>query len=94
MDDYNERVDRITDEFLALLLDEVRVNKDLKLSKELDEDDFKDKFPFNIIEEIKPEPIKILSTPKIEEKKVEPKRETFEDQQRAKFDRESKKLEQ
>ena len=63
MDNYNERVDRITDEFLELLLDEVRENSDLKLEKDsFDEEEFKDKFPFNLIEEIKaPEPPKVIA---------------------------------
>ena len=67
MDDYNERVDRITDEFLELLLDEIKENEDLKLEKDLYEEDFKDKFPFNLIEEVKaPEPPKITATVKTE----------------------------
>ena len=71
MDNYNERVDRITDEFLELLLDEVRENSDLKLEKDsFDEEEFKDKFPFNLIEEVKaPEPPKVIALPKVEEKK-------------------------
>lgn len=55
MDDYNERVDRITDEFMELFLNEIRENEDLKLNnyEDVDEEDFKDKFPFNIVEEVK-----------------------------------------
>jgi len=29
MDDYNEKIDRITDEFMELFLNEIRENKDL-----------------------------------------------------------------
>jgi hypothetical protein len=78
MEDYNDKVDRITDEFLELLLNEVRENQELKLAKELDEEDFKDKFPFNIIkeEEKAPEPPKPVVTPKVEEKKAEIKRDS------------------
>eukprot|EP00347_Sterkiella_histriomuscorum_P003387 403364494 len=93
MDNYNERVDRITDEFLELLLDEVRENSDLNLEKDsFDEEEFKDKFPFNLIEEIKaPEPPKVIAQPKVEEKK-EVKRVTLEDQERQKQEAQQKKL--
>lgn len=95
MDDYNEKVDRITDEFMQLFLNEVRDNEDLTLEKDsLDEEDFKDKFPFNLIEEVKtPEPPKVITQPKVvEEKKEVNKKQSVEDEMRQKYEADVKKM--
>lgn len=68
MDNYNERIDRITDEFMELFLQEVRSNADLRLADNNDynlddiEEEFKDKFPFNIKQE---EPVVVVEPPKV-----------------------------
>lgn len=100
MDNYNERVDRITEEFLELFLQEVKENEDLRLADNNDynlddiEEDFKDKFPFNIKQE-EPvrvvEPPKVITTPKVEEKK-DPKKQADEEM-RQKHAAETKKRE-
>lgn len=95
MDDYNEKVDRITDEFMQLFLNEVRDNEDLTLEKDsLDEEDFKDKFPFNLIEEVKtPEPPKVITQTKVvEEKKEVNKKQNAEDEMRQKYEADVKKI--
>lgn len=58
---------------MEILLREIRESADLKLQANLSEDDFKEKFPFNLVEEKKEEPPKPTPVqPKKEEKKVEP----------------------
>lgn len=48
MEDDDEKANRITDEFLELLLEEIKLNSALKLGTISDIDDFQDKFPFNL----------------------------------------------
>lgn len=80
MNDIEGRADKITDEFLELLMQEIKENPELTLERDLKEEDFKDKFPFNLEPPVKEEeedfkkviePIK--PSVKIEEKKKETK---------------------
>ena len=92
-DEFQDKVDRFTEEFFQLLLDEVKENQALNLNIIPNEDDFKDKFPYNLdskseenekTEEVKPPTI--LWQPKIEEEK----KESIEEQMAAKYERELK----
>ena len=59
-EDLSAKADIITEEFLQLLLLEVRQNKDLNIESKADVEEFKDKFPFNLEPPIQEEPVETV----------------------------------
>lgn len=54
--DFLDQVEMIVDEFMDILVGDAENDPDLIFDKPIDEDQFKDKFPFNIKKE-EPEPV-------------------------------------